>query len=117
MKPYVWLSISILIETVGTVMLKLSDGFTSLLPSVGAIASYGLSFYLLSLCLTYLPLSLAYAIWSGTGTALTAIAGIIIWDEAATLLKGIGILLIIGGVALLNMKEPKQRRKSLQKIN
>lgn len=117
MKPYLLLSISIVIETAGTVMLKFSDGFTVLGPSVGAIASYGFSFYLLSLCLTYLPLSLAYAIWSGTGTALTAIIGMILWNEAATLFKGIGILLIIGGVALLNMKEPQQRRKILQKTN
>lgn len=112
MKAYVWLAVSIVSETIGTVMLKISEGFTVITPSIGVVVSYALSFYLLSLCLTYLPLSLAYAIWAGTGTALTAIAGILIWDEAATLLKGIGILLIIAGVILLNMKDLKQRKRT-----
>src|SRR5699024_76786 len=100
-------------ETIGTVMLKISEGFTVIAPSIEVVVSYALSFYLLSLCLTFLPLSLAYAFWAGTWTALTAIAGILIWDEAATFLKGIDIILIIAGIILLNMKDLKQRKKTV----
>ena len=49
-----------------------------------------------------MPLSLAYAIWSGVGTALTVLVGIVIWHDIFTVYSAIGIALIIGGVILLN---------------
>lgn len=49
-----------------------------------------------------MPLSLAYAIWSGVGTALTVLVGIVIWHDIFTVYSAIGIVLIIGGVILLN---------------
>lgn len=102
MKGYIYLSISIITEVFATTMLKFSDGFTLLFPSLGVACGYGISFYCLSLCLKTLPLSLAYAIWSGVGTAATALIGLILWNEAFTLFKVLGIILIIGGVILLN---------------
>ncbi|WP_249728090.1 DMT family transporter, partial [Bacillus paralicheniformis] len=62
---------------------------------------YGISFYRLSLCLKTLPLSLAYAIWSGVGTALTVLVGMIIWHDMFNLYSALGIAFIIGGVILL----------------
>lgn len=102
MRGYVFLTISIAGEIFATTMLKLSDGFTVMLPAAGVVFGYALSFYCLSLCLKTVPLSLAYAIWSGAGTALTALIGAIIWEEAFSSLKIAGILLIIGGIILLN---------------
>lgn len=102
MNGYVFLAISIVSEVMGTMMLKLSDGFTEIGPSIGVVIGYGISFYGLSLCLKTLPLSLAYAIWSGVGTALTVVLGIVIWGDQFNLFSGIGIFLIIGGVVLLN---------------
>ncbi|MEH6989720.1 MULTISPECIES: DMT family transporter [Bacillales] len=102
MRGYVFLTISIAGEIFATTMLKLSDGLTVLLPTAGVVFGYALSFYCLSLCLKTVPLSLAYAIWSGAGTALTALIGAIIWEEAFSTLKIAGILLIIGGIFLLN---------------
>lgn len=90
----------------------MSDGFTILVPSIGVIVGYGLAFYCLSICLNTLPLSLAYAIWSGVGTALTAVIGALVWDEVFTALKLAGIVLIIGGVILLNTSEKKKWKKS-----
>lgn len=52
-----------------------------------------------------MPLSLAYAIWSGVGTALTVLVGIVIWHDIFTVYSAIGIVLIIGGVILLNQGE------------
>lgn len=52
-----------------------------------------------------MPLSLAYAIWSGVGTALTVLVGIVIWHDIFTVYSAIGIVLIIGGVILLNQED------------
>lgn len=64
-----------------------------------------LSFYLIAITLKTLPLSLAYAIWAGVGTAPTAIVGIVVWGEALSLLKLSSLVLIIGGVVLLNLPD------------
>lgn len=108
MKGYIILAISIIGEIFATSMLKMSEGFTVLFPSIGAIVGYGLSFYFLSLCLKTIPLSLAYAIWSGAGTALTALIGVVFWNEIFTTFKILGIILIIGGVLLLNSSQNKE---------
>ncbi|OUS69625.1 QacE family quaternary ammonium compound efflux SMR transporter [Paenibacillus sp. MY03] len=102
MKGYGWLSLAIVTEIFGTSMLKLSEGFTELLPSIGVMIGFGLAFYCLSISIRTLPLSLAYAIWSGVGTALTAVIGVWIWGDAWNSYTVGGILLIIGGVVLLN---------------
>ena len=113
MKGYSYLAISIIAEVFGTAMLKLSDGFTSFLPSLGVVGGYGLAFYCLSLCLRTIPLSLAYAIWFGAGTAIIALIGYIFWNEAFGMLKVTGILLIIGGIIVLNASDQTvQREKS-----
>ncbi|MEK5521915.1 DMT family transporter [Heyndrickxia sp. FSL W8-0423] len=111
MKAYIFLAISIIGEVFATAMLKMSEGFTNFLSSLAVIVGYGLSFYFISLALKTIPLSLAYAIWSGVGTALTALIGILIWDELFSTLKLAGILLIIGGVVLLNFSDMKGQEK------
>ncbi|MFJ7916986.1 MULTISPECIES: DMT family transporter [unclassified Lysinibacillus] len=102
MKGYLFLTLSIVSEVFATTMLKFSEAFTVLGPSVAVAFGYGISFYSLSLCLKTLPLSLAYAVWSGVGTALTVIVGIVVWGDIFNLYSAIGITLIIGGVILLN---------------
>ncbi|WP_082232715.1 DMT family transporter [Halobacillus massiliensis] len=102
MNRYVLLGIAIISEVFATAMLKVSNGFSVLLPSIGVVIGYLLSFYLLSLALRVIPLSLTYAIWSGAGAALSVIIGIIFWGEAVDLFKFAGIALIIGGIVLLN---------------
>ncbi|REJ15909.1 MAG: QacE family quaternary ammonium compound efflux SMR transporter [Bacillaceae bacterium] len=111
MKGFIALGISIISEVFGTTMLKLSDGFTSFFPSIGVIVGYGLSFYCLSLCLKTVPLSLTYAIWSGLGTAFTALIGVLVWRDPFYIITLVGLVLIIGGVILLNA--PKSPDKVL----
>jgi small multidrug resistance pump len=96
------LFLAILGEVVGTVALKASDGFARLGPSA-VVVGYGLSFYLLALALKQIPLGVAYAIWSGLGTAGAVVAGILLWRESLNLAGVVGILLIIAGVVLLNV--------------
>ncbi len=97
------LVLAILSEVVGTVALKASEGFTRLGPNVLVVVGYGLSFYLLAQALKQIPLGIAYAIWSGLGTAGAVVAGMLLWRESLNLAGGIGILLIIIGVILLNI--------------
>jgi multidrug resistance protein EbrB len=102
MKGYIALGISIISEVFGTTMLKLSEGFTHLFALFGVIIGFSIAFYSLSLCLKTIPLSLAYAIWSGIGTALTALIGVLLWNEPFSITTLGGLVLIIGGVVLLN---------------
>ncbi|CAG7599536.1 Multidrug resistance protein EbrA [Paenibacillus solanacearum] len=104
-RGYIALSLAVVFEICGTTMLKMSEGFTHLLPSAGAVIGFGLAFYSLSRSLRTVPLSLAYAIWSGVGTVLTALIGVAIWDEAFGVYTMIGIAAIVGGVILLNVPD------------
>ncbi|MED1472390.1 multidrug efflux SMR transporter [Bacillus salipaludis] len=102
MNAYILLAISILSEVFGSSMLKATNGFKKILPSLCVIVGYGIAFYALSLSLKTLPLGVAYAIWAGVGTALTALVGITIYKEKFNSKKLFGLVLIIGGVILLN---------------
>lgn len=96
------LVLAILSEVVGTVALKASEGFTRLVPGAVVVVGYGLSFYLLAHALKQIPLGIAYAIWSGLGTAGAVIAGMLLWRESLNVAGILGIALIIIGVVLLN---------------
>lgn len=103
MNAYFLLAVAIVSEVFGSTMLKASSGFKKILPVIGIAIGYAIAFYALSLSLKTLPLGLAYAIWSGVGTALTALIGIIIFKEGWNSKKLIGLGLIIGGVVILNI--------------
>ncbi|MDG4719258.1 MULTISPECIES: DMT family transporter [Thalassospira] len=94
-----YLLVAICLEVVGTVSLKFSNGFSDWRFTVLSLTVYGLSFWSLSLCLRVIPISVAYAVWSGLGTAAVAIIGIMFFKEPMTALKGVFLLMIIGGVA------------------
>lgn len=101
---YILLGTAIVLEIFSTSMLKLSVGFTKLIPSLVFVLSMGSSFFVLSKALNLIPLSIAYAIWSGIGTALTAFIGVYIWKEELSMTGIVGIGLIVVGVILLNLK-------------
>lgn len=100
---YILLAFSIISEVFGSTMLKLSNGFKKLFPVLGVAIGYMISFYLLSLTLTKLPLTFTYAAWSGVGTVLTTIVGVFLFKEHLNLKGIIGIILIIVGVVMLNI--------------
>jgi len=97
------LTITILLEVTGSVMMKLSNGFTAFWPSAGVFACYALALTGLTLTLKYIELSIAYAIWAGAGTALIAIVGIYYFREPVSTLKIVSLILIIVGVIGLQM--------------
>ena len=100
---YIYLIIAIVAEVVGTSALKATEAFTRLWPSLLVVVSYSCAFYFLALCLRSMPIGIAYAIWSGLGIVLVAIAGIFIYREIPDLPGVIGITLIILGVIILNV--------------
>ena|SRR5436190_11119232 len=95
MLAWTYLSVAIASEVVGTVFLRYTDGFTNPLPSVLVIATYAASLWLTALALRQLEISLAYAVWSGIGTAAMG--------ETVNALKLASIALVIGGVIGLNL--------------
>ncbi|MFC3041470.1 DMT family transporter [Virgibacillus xinjiangensis] len=103
MGAYLLLGISILLEVFGSTMLRLSNGFTRVLPVMGVIAGFGTGFYLLSITLEHLPLSLVYATWSGVGTVLTALAGVFFFKEKINRQGVMGIGLLVIGVLMMNL--------------
>ena len=102
MNPWLILSLAILLEVCGTVCLKLSHGMTRPLPVVGVVVFYLSTFTLMSLCLKNLEIGIVYAVWSGAGTALVAIIGILYFAESFNWMKILGLSLVIAGVILLH---------------
>ena len=100
-----WLLVVVagLLETGFAVSLKLSEGFSKLVPSVAfAVCAIG-SFTLLSTALRDLPVGPAYAVWTGIGAAGTALVGIVVLGESAATLKLLSIVLIVAGVVGLQL--------------
>lgn len=103
MQHWLILSLAIALEVAGTTSMKLSDGFTKLVPSILIFVFYAASFVALTFALKKIDLGIAYAIWAGVGTALITVIGILWFREPATAMKLLSILLIIGGVIGLHL--------------
>ena len=100
---WLYLLLAILFEVLGTTAMKLSEGFTKTTPSIAMAIFYILSLVMLTLTLKKIDVSIAYAIWSGLGTALIAGIGIMVFGESLTPLKIASIALIILGVIGLQL--------------
>lgn len=112
MRGYVYLALSILFEMIGSTFLKLSNGFTNMIPSILLIFFYLLSFSIFVQALKTIALSVGYSIWSGVGTAGTALVGIFVFKEVLSSINILGLLLIIVGVVIMqwNKKEESDER-------
>jgi small multidrug resistance pump len=100
---WLYLTLAIVSEVAGTTCMKLSAGFTKSIPSALMWLFYGVCFYFLTLALKKMDVGVAYAIWSGVGTALIATVGILYFREPFGILKLVGMVAIIGGVVALRM--------------
>lgn len=72
LKVYAILMVSIIAETTATTMMKASDGFTKLVPSIIVVIGYAISFYGLSQVVKSMNIGIAYAIWAGAGIFLVS---------------------------------------------
>lgn len=103
MKNWLFLSAAILAEVVGTSALKSSEGFSKPWPSLLMVVAYGAAFFLLSLTLRTIPVAVAYAVWSGAGIVLIALAGWLLFGQRLDAPALLGIGLIVAGVVVLNV--------------
>lgn len=102
LKYYVALGIAILSEIAGTLSLKLSVGFTRLSWTLFSIGLYLIMLYCLSYAMRVVPLSVAYGLWTGSGTFLTAVLGVVVFHETLTIGQIVGLVLLVIGVVALN---------------
>lgn len=103
MNAWLALAIAIVAEVIGTSALKLSEGFSKPWPSLVVVAGYAIAFYCLAITLKHLPVGVAYAVWSGAGTVLIALVGLVAFRQKLDAAGIVGIALIIAGVLVLNL--------------
>jgi quaternary ammonium compound-resistance protein SugE len=103
-----WLILVIagLFEIGWAVGLKYTEGFTRLWPSVWTALSMVISLWLLGLAIKSLPVGTAYAVWVGVGAVGTAVLGIVLLGEAATLPRLLSLALIVAGIIGLKLATP-----------
>ncbi len=97
-----YLGIAIVSEVIATSALKAADGFTQLVPSIIVVLGYAAAFYFLSLTLRFIPIGVAYAVWSGVGIVLVSLIGWFIYRQPLDIAAIIGIGFIVTGVMILN---------------
>jgi small multidrug resistance pump len=97
------LVVAIAIEVASTALLPRTEGFRNPAWTVGVVAGYASSIWLLSMVVERMPVSVAYAIWSGLGTALVATIGVMFLGEHLTAAKAGFLAMIVVGVIGLNL--------------
>jgi len=100
---WTYLLIAGLLEIVWAVGLKYTEGFTRLMPSVVTLAAMAASMVFLGLALRTIPIGTGYAVWTGIGAVGTAVLGIMLFGEPATVARLVCIVLIVAGIAGLKL--------------
>lgn len=100
---YVYLILAVVAEVIATTALKSANGFTRPVPSLVVMLGYGAAFYLLSVIVQTMPLGIVYAMWSGAGIVLVAIAGALVFKQIPDLPALAGMALILAGVVIVNL--------------
>ncbi|MBG2913497.1 QacE family quaternary ammonium compound efflux SMR transporter [Proteus cibarius] len=103
MNGLTYLMLAIISEVIATTMLKASDGFSRLYPSIVVVIGYCFSFWALSQVVRVMPLGIAYAIWSGLGIVLVSVAAVFLYQQKLDLPAIVGMTLIIAGVLIINL--------------
>ncbi len=98
-----YLTMAIVAEVIATTMLKASEGFTRLWPSLLVVLGYGVAFWGLSMVVKNMPLGIVYAIWSGMGIVLVSIAAVFVYQQKLDWPAIVGMGLIIAGVLVINL--------------
>lgn len=100
---WVMLLLAGILEVTWAVLMKVSNGFSVLLPSIGMVIGYVLSAVFLTLALKKLPLGTAYAMWTGFGIIGTTVLGILLFQESVSPAKFLCIGLIVCGIVGLKL--------------
>ena len=107
--PSVWLllALAVCFEITGALGLRFSEGFTLLWPTGIALGAFTLALYLVSHVMKKLPVSVAYPVWAGGGTAGVALLGILVLGEEPGATKIVGVILVVTGVIIINRVSEK----------
>ncbi|HGE8482315.1 TPA: multidrug efflux SMR transporter SsmE [Serratia marcescens] len=103
MSAFMYLTMAIVAEVIATTMLKASEGFTRLWPSLLVVLGYGVAFWGLSMVVKSMPLGIVYAIWSGMGIVLVSVAAVFVYQQKLDWPAIVGMGLIIAGVLVVNL--------------
>ena len=98
-----WLILGGLFEVGFTTALRFVDGFRHLGWTLAFLISVGLSMALLELAARTIPMGTAYAVWAGIGAIGTVVVGMAFFDEPATTVRLLLILVIIAAIAGLKL--------------
>lgn len=100
---YIYLILAIAFETIGTTALQASQQFTRPGPTILVVLAYGAAFFFLGIALKYIPVGIAYAIWSGLGIVLIAGIGFVVFGQRLDLPAMLGLGMIIGGILVIHL--------------
>lgn len=96
---WLWFVMAILFEVGGTTCLKLSDGFSRIIPSILIFVFYGLAFAAAAGAVKRMDISYFYAVWAALGIVIISIIGMTFFKEPVSFLKILSIALIVVGVS------------------
>jgi small multidrug resistance pump len=102
LKSYIFLSVAIILEVFGTLLLPASQNFSKIIPTVTLVAAYVCSFYFLTFALKTIPIAVVYASWAGLGIFLIAVMSKLFFDQSLSWQVILGLIFIIAGVVLVN---------------
>lgn len=103
MISYVFLGTAIVLELIATTLLKQTEGFTRICPTLACIALYICCFFCLSRALLKLNLGIAYALWCGVGIIVTAVISALLYKQMVSPMGVVGIVMITAGCVILNL--------------
>ena len=99
---YIFLVFAIILEITGTSFVKDTEGFTRWVPSILCLVTICVSYYLMSHVVTFIPVGITYATWSGLGIAAITIIGVFKYNQIPNIPTIVGLTLIIIGVVIVN---------------
>lgn len=101
---YLFLIVAIVAEVIATSLLKSTEGFSRLWPTVACLAGYSVAFLMLAQAIERgMQVGIGYALWSAIGTTLIVIVGVLFLSEPLSAMKVVGVSLVIAGVVTLNL--------------
>lgn len=101
---YLFLTGAILVEVLATSLIKSTEGFTRLWPTLGCLAGYAAALVLLAQAIERgMQVGIGYAVWAALGTTLIVVIGVLFLNEPLTAAKVAGVALVVAGVVTLNL--------------
>ena len=99
---YIFLALAIILEITGTSFVKDTAGFTRWIPSIICLSTICFSYYLMSHVVSFVPVGITYATWSGLGIIALTLVGIYKYNQVPNIPTIIGLVLIIVGVVIVS---------------